>query len=113
MSRPAVGALDLFEQEQRARDDRVLVSAGRAAQMLRVTRHVVRWFHVTGQLEGEVIEGVHRDQVVFCKGELRRFLLQRAFTPRMLKAGLRQGETRTTHMRSESLGFAERFRRRA
>lgn len=60
-------------------DDRVLVTVGRAAQMLRMDRRNVRLYAHAGELVGAQVEGaylahgVRAIQLVFTKGEVRRF----------------------------------------
>ncbi len=61
-------------------DDRVLVTVGRVAEMLRVTRQAVRKFRRRGELSAEArVEGTQgRPQFLFRKGEVRRFAAARA-----------------------------------
>jgi len=64
---------------QQHADDRLAVTLGRAAQMLRMSRQAVLKYAHAGELDGEWIEGAHvargvrSMQLVFTKGEVRRF----------------------------------------
>jgi hypothetical protein len=60
-------------------EDRTLVTVGRAAQMLRVTRQAIRWFVDTKQLEVFCRLETHAAaQMVFRKSEVRRLVIQRS-----------------------------------
>lgn len=72
--------VEAYAEGQRKAEDRALVTCGRAAQMLRMDRRNVRQYAHAGDLRGEWIEGPHRRrngerdmQLVFTKGEVRRF----------------------------------------
>ena len=120
------GWLIYLEDEQRRTDDQVLVTVGRAARMLRVRRGTVRWYVEAGQLANETVEGTCRLQLVFRKGEIRRFLLARAerrgrrpptyapqlalqfVRPVMLKAGLAQAKPNLYERTGKDRGNAKR-----
>jgi hypothetical protein len=69
----------VLAEGQRKADDRALVTAGRAAQMLRMDRRHVRLYAHAGELRGDWVEtpkqrkGERLMQLVFTKGEVRRF----------------------------------------
>lgn len=69
----------VLAEGQRKADDRALVTAGRAAQMLRMNRRHVQLYAHAGELRGEWMEtprqrkGQRLMQLVFTKGEVRRF----------------------------------------
>jgi hypothetical protein len=71
--------LEMLEQHHRSTDDRIGVTLGRAAQMLRMTRQAVLKYVHAGGLRGEWIEGAEVRaerrvaQLVLRKGEVRRF----------------------------------------
>jgi hypothetical protein len=70
---------DIYAAAQQRADDRVRVTVGRAAQMLRMSRQAVLKYAHAGELLGDEIEGAQMrrgtrvQQWVFAKGEVRRF----------------------------------------
>jgi hypothetical protein len=77
---------DALERRRRNADDQEMVTAGRAAQMLRMTDRAVRYYAEAGEVHGRHhglvgvrLEGPRRGatartrQVVFTKAEVRRF----------------------------------------
>lgn len=71
--------LEMLARRQRNADDRVLVTVGRAAQMLRMSRRAVWNYLAAGELSAQAVEGPHVTrgdrvmQMVLMKGEVRRF----------------------------------------